>query len=76
MRRMLTRPLVLLLLNVFVPTTPNPTSGFFIMVPKEDVVELDMSVDEGLRLIMSLGVVVPVPKQKEQEAVAQTTDRP
>ena len=52
-------------INVFVPTTPNPTSGFFIMVPKEDVVELDMSVDEGLRLIMSLGVVVPGVKKKD-----------
>lgn len=45
--------------NIYVPTTPNPTSGFFIMVPKEDVVELDMSVDEGLRMIISMGSVVP-----------------
>jgi uncharacterized membrane protein len=42
---------------VFVPTTPNPTSGFVIIVPKEELIELDMPVEEGLKLIMSLGVV-------------------
>lgn len=46
-------------INVYVPTTPNPTSGFFIMVPREDVVMLDMSVDEGLKMLISMGVVVP-----------------
>jgi len=45
--------------NVYVPTTPNPTSGFFLMIPKKDVIELDMSVDEGLKMIISMGVVVP-----------------
>ena len=45
--------------NVFIPTTPNPTSGFFLMVPQEDVIELDMSVDDGLKLLLSVGVVVP-----------------
>jgi uncharacterized membrane protein len=43
--------------TVFVPTTPNPTSGFVIIVPKEELIELDMPVEEGLKLIMSLGVV-------------------
>ncbi len=43
----------------FVPTTPNPTSGLIIMVPKKDVIELDMEVDEALKMIISLGVVVP-----------------
>lgn len=43
----------------FVPTTPNPTSGFIILVPKSDVIELDMEVDAAIKLIMSLGVVVP-----------------
>jgi uncharacterized membrane protein len=43
----------------FVPTTPNPTSGFIIVAPKKDVTELDMDVDEALRMIISLGVVVP-----------------
>ena len=44
---------------VFVPTTPNPTSGLILMVPEEDVIELDMSVEDGLKMIISLGVVVP-----------------
>jgi uncharacterized membrane protein len=43
----------------FVPTTPNPTSGVIIMVPRKDVIELDMEVDEALKMIISLGVVVP-----------------
>lgn len=43
----------------FVPTTPNPTSGFVIMVPRRDVTVLDMEVDEALKMIISLGVVVP-----------------
>ena len=46
--------------NIYVPTTPNPTSGFFLMVPKADVIELDMSVDVALKHIVSMGVVVPV----------------
>lgn len=49
--------------NVFVPTTPNPTSGFFLMVPREDVIELDMSIDEGLKMLLSVGVVVPTYKK-------------
>jgi len=43
----------------FVPTTPNPTSGFIIIVPKRDTIELDMEIDEALKMIISLGVVVP-----------------
>jgi len=43
----------------FVPTTPNPTSGFIIVIPKKDTIELDMEVDEAAKLIMSLGVVIP-----------------
>ena len=46
-------------LSVYVPTTPNPTSGFFLMVPRADVVELRMSVDEALKYVISMGVVVP-----------------
>lgn len=45
--------------SVYVPTTPNPTSGFFLMMPRADVVELDMSVDEALKYIISMGVVAP-----------------
>ena len=44
---------------VFVPTTPNPTSGFLLFVPRNELVPLDMKVDEGLRMIISLGVAVP-----------------
>lgn len=47
------------LANIFVPTTPNPTSGFFIMVPREDMIELDMPVDVGIKLILSAGAVSP-----------------
>jgi uncharacterized membrane protein len=43
----------------FVPTTPNPTSGYIIIVPKKDIIELDMEIDEALKMIISLGVVVP-----------------
>jgi uncharacterized membrane protein len=46
-------------ISVYVPTTPNPTSGFFLMMPKKDVTELDMSVDAALKYIVSMGVVVP-----------------
>ena len=45
--------------SVYVPTTPNPTSGFFLMMPKSDVIELDMAVDEALKYIISMGVVAP-----------------
>lgn len=45
--------------NVFVPTTPNPTSGFFLMVSQDDLVPLDMSVEQALKMIISGGVVVP-----------------
>lgn len=46
-------------ISVFIPTTPNPTSGFVLMLPKEDVIELEMSVEQGLKMIISMGVVVP-----------------
>ena len=47
--------------SVYVPTTPNPTSGFFLMMPVRDVVELEMTVDEALKYIISMGVVSPPP---------------
>ena len=46
-------------ISVYVPTTPNPTSGFFLMMLRSDVIELDMSVDEALKYIISMGVVSP-----------------
>jgi len=45
--------------SVYVPTTPNPTGGYFVMVARKDVVELDMSVDAALKYIISMGVVPP-----------------
>ncbi len=47
------------LVCVFVPTTPNPTSGLILMVPEQDVIELDMGVEDALKMVISLGVVVP-----------------
>ena len=47
--------------SVYVPTTPNPTSGFFLMLPRADVIELDMSVDEALTYVISMGSVAPTP---------------
>lgn len=46
-------------LTIFIPTTPNPTSGFVVLVPREDVIELAMSVEDGLRMVISLGTVTP-----------------
>jgi uncharacterized membrane protein len=47
------------LINVFIPTTPNPTSGFLLMMPKRDVVELDMSVEEAMKMVISGGAFAP-----------------
>jgi uncharacterized membrane protein len=47
------------MVSIYVPTTPNPTSGFFLMMRKDETIELDMSVDEALKYIVSMGVVAP-----------------
>jgi uncharacterized membrane protein len=47
------------LVSVFLPTTPNPTSGFLLFVPRADVVELDMSVEDAAKLVISAGLVYP-----------------
>ncbi len=47
------------LISVFLPTSPNPTSGYFVMLPRNDVRILDMTVEDGVKLIMSAGIVVP-----------------
>ncbi|MCU7946723.1 MAG: DUF502 domain-containing protein [Candidatus Thiodiazotropha sp. (ex Cardiolucina cf. quadrata)] len=51
--------------NVYIPTTPNPTGGYFVLVPKEDIRELEMSVDDGLKMLLSMGAVNPeaIPSQ-------------
>ena len=58
--------------NIFLPTTPNPTSGYLIMLPKEDIIELEMSVPDGMKLIISGGAVVPFynPQTGRKEMVA------
>lgn len=48
------------MVSIFIPTTPNPTSGFLMMVPKSDVLELSMTIDEALKFIISLGMMQPV----------------
>jgi uncharacterized membrane protein len=48
--------------SVYVPTTPNPTGGYFVMLPSADVIELDMSVDEALKYVISMGVATPAAK--------------
>ncbi|WP_018867441.1 MULTISPECIES: DUF502 domain-containing protein [unclassified Thioalkalivibrio] len=59
-------------ITVFVPTTPNPTSGFVLMVPREEAIELDMTVEDGLKFVMSMGVVTPLKGPEEAPApVAQ-----
>jgi uncharacterized membrane protein len=50
-------------LSVYVPTTPNPTGGYFVIVRRADVIELDMTVDQALKYIISMGVVPPAPKE-------------
>jgi len=57
--------------SVYVPTTPNPTSGFFLMLPKADVIELDMSVDEALTYVISMGSVVPNPVLSPKSALSK-----
>ena len=53
------------MLSVFLPTTPNPTSGFLLFVPKEDVALLDMTVEEGAKLVISAGLVAPTPRDSD-----------
>jgi len=57
------------MVSVYVPTTPNPTSGFFLMMPRADVVELHMSVDEALKYVVSMGVVGPSVARLRETAV-------
>ncbi|EKD74737.1 MAG: transmembrane protein [uncultured bacterium] len=54
-------------ITIFIPTTPNPTSGFLMLVPKDQVIELKMSVDAALKFVISLGVLQPFSKVKRSE---------
>ena len=62
--------------SVYVPTTPNPTSGFFLMLKKEDTIELNMSVDEALKYIVSMGVVAPPSPGGKAAGQASTSTTP
>jgi uncharacterized membrane protein len=59
--------------SVYVPTTPNPTSGFFLMMPTAETVELKMSVDEALKYIVSMGVVPPTPRNRGKRLPSSQT---
>jgi uncharacterized membrane protein len=61
-------------LSVYVPTTPNPTGGYFVMLKKSDCIELQMSVDEALTYVISMGVVVPA--KRAEKAPLQTLNPP
>ena len=61
-------------ISIYVPTTPNPTSGFFLMVPRKDTIELNMSVDEALKYIVSMGVVAPEQTNKKAKLELAKTE--
>ena len=63
------------MVSVFVPTTPNPTSGWLIFVPIEDVQELDMSVDDAFKMIISGGVLTPPSPNAKGFAVSEPTEK-
>jgi uncharacterized membrane protein len=63
------------MVSVYVPTTPNPTSGFFLMFPRHETIELDMSVDEALKYVVSMGVVAPDPRTGRAAVVARAAGR-
>ena len=60
-------------LSVFLPTTPNPTSGFLLFLPKSEVIELEMTVEDAAKLIISAGLVYP--SAKEAKAAAEALAR-
>ena len=53
------------MINVFIPTTPNPTSGFLLMVPKNELRKLDVTVDEAIKTIVSAGIIKLESKQNK-----------
>lgn len=64
------------LISVFLPTTPNPTSGFLLFVPEKDVVALDMSIEDAAKLIISAGLVAPDPERPGQVTRKRRDDPP
>ena len=61
------------MVSVFLPTTPNPTSGFLLFVPAQDVLELDMTVEEAAKLVISAGLVTPPTREEREAAAARAT---
>ena len=57
------------MINIFLPTTPNPTSGFLLFVPAKDVLRLSMSVEEGIKMIISAGILTPSERQKKLKSL-------
>ncbi len=64
------------LLSIFLPTTPNPTSGFLLFVPEKDVIILDMSVEEAAKLVISAGLVVPDYQEKLEDLASKAKKKP
>ena len=60
------------ILTAFVPSTPNPTTGFLIYVPREDVIELDMPIEDAVKIIISAGLVTPSDRRPEPEGPARS----
>ena len=60
------------LISVYVPTTPNPTSGFFLYVPESDVIYLDISVDEALKTILSTGIINPTETKSKKRKTTKS----
>jgi uncharacterized membrane protein len=63
------------LLTIFVPTTPNPTSGFIMLIPRNEARKMDIDVEDALKLIVSLGVLTPTPaSEKNKNKVSHTME--
>jgi uncharacterized membrane protein len=59
------------MINCFLPTTPNPTSGFYLLVPEDDITDLDLSVEDAFKIVMSAGLVTPETIASESGAASE-----
>ena len=64
------------LITIYVPTTPNPTSGFMLIVPKDEIHVLDMTVEEGMKMVVSIGMITPPDREAEDYVPVEDTDLP
>ena len=62
------------MVSIYVPTTPNPTSGFLIFVEKKDIIPLDMRVDDAWKIIISTGIVTPDSPQNQQQVIDEALE--